>query len=76
MSDVRSEKLRSKHRAWHRIRSKADRFVYRKESKKFEKAIKSAKILFQKELGERAKSILSGSTAISERLWLRNKQGC
>ena len=55
MSDELREKLRSKHRAWHRIRSKADRVVFRKESKKLKKAIKSAKLQFEKELGERAK---------------------
>ena len=46
MSDELREKLRSKHRAWHRIRSKADRVVYRKESKKLKKAIRSAKLQF------------------------------
>ena len=55
MSDELKEKLRSKHRAWRWIRSKADRVVYRKESKKLKKANKSAKLQFEKELGDRAK---------------------
>ena len=55
MSDELREKLRNLHRAWHKIRSKADRIDYRKENKKLKKAIKSAQLQFEKELGERAK---------------------
>ena len=59
ISDELREKLRSMHRAWYRIRLKTDRVVYRKEGKKLKKANKSAKLQFEKEFGERAKSIIS-----------------